>query len=229
MKLNVVSIKIKLHNKENKMAKSKKYEFTTEPIKFVTPMAKTHFFSIAEVGEYSGKFGGTLVFDVSQLDETIKYTVGRSSKPQKGKFGEVVKKLIETAIAEYQEDTGKKAQFADKFVPVKDKDQQEIDGVVGFKVQNQEKPQVVNKERQLIKDFSEKVGNGSSVKVAVYLKPYIMNGKIGVAAYFSTVLINNLISYGGNDLDMFDDDDFENTSDDFDDVEDDDEDIEEDF
>ena len=206
-----------------------KYEFKTQSIKFVTPMAKTLFFALADVGTYSGKFGGKLIFDESQLDDTIKYTVGKSSKAFKGKFSEVIKNLIIEAKEEYEASTKKKAKIVEKFIPVVDKDGNEVQGVVAFKAENKNQPQIVNKDRHLLKDFNEQVGNGSTVKVAVYVTPYIMNGKIGVAAYPSTVLIDNLVSYGGNDLDMFDDDDFENTSDDFDDVEDDDEDVEEDF
>lgn len=56
------------------------------------------------------------------------------------------------------------------------------------------------------------------MKAQLYLKPYTMQGKVGITAYLNTALLLDIKEYGSGS-DMFDDD-FDDTSVDMEDVED---------
>ena len=200
------------------MAKAKQYKFDTQPVVVTTPLAKTLFLSLAEVNEYTGNYGGKLIFTPEQLESTVKFKVGKG-KEQRGVFKDIIDNLIDEALTEYK-GTGKKAVKAEKFVEDTDADDNPT-GNYQLSCKNQDQPRIVNKDRTVEKDFDTLVGNGSEVKAQLYLKPYVMQGKVGITAYLQTVLLVDVIEYGDSG-DMFDDDDFDDTSVDMDDVEQDD-------
>ena len=182
------------------MAKAKQYQFTTQPVTVVTPEARTLFMCLAEENEYTNQYGGKLLFNEASLNTEVNW----KSKTGKGKspFREIVDGLIDEALAEYKA-TGKKAVRADKIQVNTDADGNETDD---FEVscKNQEQPRIVNRDKTVEKDFETLVGNGSTVKAQLYLKPYVMQGKVGVTAYLNSVQLLDIIEYG-NGGDMFDD------------------------
>jgi hypothetical protein len=184
----------------------------TQPISVVTPEAETLFLSLAEVNEYTGVYGGKLVFTPELLATPVKYKVGKG-KEQVKPFEDVINNMVDDALAEYTA-SGKKATKAPKIQPDKDKDGEET-GKFVISCKNQEQPRIVNSDRTVEKNFTTLVSNGSTIKAQLYLKAYVMNGKVGITAYLSTVLLVNVIEYGGSN-DMFDDDDFNNDAPSFD-------------
>lgn len=198
------------------MAKIKQYQFNTQAVTVVTPLAETLFMCLADVNEVSGNYGGKLIFTEEALNTKVKYKVGKG-KESVGIFIDIVNNVIEEAYQELVVD-GKRVSKADKIVPSIDKDGND-NGKYEMSVKNQDKPRILNTDRREEKDFDKLVGNGSTMKAQLYLKPYTMQGKVGVTAYLNTALLFNVIEYGASN-DMFDDDDFSATSDEFDDVED---------
>ena len=198
------------------MAKIKQYQFNTQAVTVVTPLAETLFMCLADVNEVSGTYGGKLIFTEEALNTKVKYKVGKG-KESVGIFKDIVDNVIEEAYQELVAD-GKRVSKADKIVPSIDKDGND-NGKYEMSVKNQDKPRILNTDRREEKDFDKLVGNGSTMKAQLYLKPYTMQGKVGVTAYLNTALLFNVIEYGASN-DMFDDDDFSATSDEFDDVED---------
>ena len=191
------------------MAKvAKQFNFTTQPITVVTPVAETLFMCLADVNEYTGKYGGKLVFDEDVINTPVKYKQGKG-KEGKAPFIDIINNLIAEALAEYKA-SGKKAVKADKIKPNTDADGNET-GKLEMSCNNQEQPRIVNRDKTVEKDYDVLVGNGSTIKAQLYLKPYVMQGKLGVTAYLNTVLLLDIIEFGGNN-DMFDDDDFDDTS-----------------
>ena len=207
------------------MAKIKQYQFNTQPITVVTPEAETLFMCLADVNEVSGTYGGKLVFSKEALNTNVKYKVGKG-KEQVGKFKDIVTNMLEEAYQEMVAD-GKKVSKEPKFKPNTDKDGNET-GKYEMSVKNQEQPRILNRDRTVEKDFSTLISNGSTMKAQLYLKPYTMQGKVGITAYLNTALLLNVIEYGSGG-DMFDDDDFEDTSSDFNDADDSDDSDNEDF
>jgi hypothetical protein len=198
------------------MAKIKQYQFNTQAVTVVTPLAETLFMCLADVNEVSGNYGGKLIFTEEALNSKVKYRVGKG-KESVGIFKDIVDNVIEEAYQELVAD-GKRVSKADKIVPSIDKDGND-NGKYEMSVKNQDKPRILNTDRREEKDFDKLVGNGSTMKAQLYLKPYTMQGKVGVTAYLNTALLFNVIEYGASN-DMFDDDDFSATSDEFDDIED---------
>ena len=198
------------------MAKIKQYQFNTQAVTVVTPLAETLFMCLADVNEVSGNYGGKLIFTEEALNSKVKYKVGKG-KELVGTFKDIVDNVIEEAYQELVAD-GKRVSKADKIVPSIDKDGNDS-GKYEMSVKNQDKPRILNTDRREEKDFDKLVGNGSTMKAQLYLKPYTMQGKVGVTAYLNTALLFNVIEYGASN-DMFDDDDFSATSDEFDDIED---------
>jgi hypothetical protein len=198
------------------MAKIKQYQFNTQAVTVVTPLAETLFMCLADVNEVSGTYGGKLIFTEEALNTKVKYKVGKG-KESVGIFKDIVDNVIEEAYQELVAD-GKRVSKADKIVPSIDKDGND-NGKYEMSVKNQDKPRILNTDRREEKDFDKLVGNGSTMKAQLYLKPYTMQGKVGVTAYLNTALLFNVIEYGASN-DMFDDDDFSATSDEFDDIED---------
>ena len=198
------------------MAKIKQYQFNTQAVTVVTPLAETLFMCLADVNEVSGTYGGKLIFTEEALNTKVKYKIGKG-KESEGIFKDIVDNVIEEAYQELVAD-GKRVSKADKIVPSIDKDGND-NGKYEMSVKNQDKPRILNTDRREEKDFDKLVGNGSTMKAQLYLKPYTMQGKVGVTAYLNTALLFNVIEYGASN-DMFDDDDFSATSDEFDDVED---------
>ena len=195
------------------MAKAKQYQFSTEAVTVVTPVAETLFMCLATPNEYTDTYGGTLLFKEDALNTTVKFKAGKG-KEARGKFQDIVDNLVSEAVKEYKAG-GKKCVKVDKLVPHTDQDDNETE-YYELKCKNQEQPRILNKDRTVEKDFTTQVGNGSTMKAQLYLKPYVMQGKVGVTAYLSTALLLDVIEYGNNDL--FDDDDFDDTSVDMDDV-----------
>ena len=187
------------------MAKAPQFQFKTEAVTVVTPLAETLFMCLAEPNEYTGTFGGKLIFTEDDLDTVVKYRVGKG-KEERATFREVFDNVINSALEEYKA-TGKKAVRADKIKPNTDADGNDT-GKYEVSVKNMEKPRIINKDRTVEKDFDKLLSNGSTLKAQLYLKPYVMQGKVGVTAYLNTVLLDNVIEYGGNS-DMFDEDDFD--------------------
>lgn len=198
------------------MAKIKQYQFNTQAVTVVTPLAETLFMCLADVNEVSGTYGGKLIFTEEALNTKVKYKVGKD-KESVGIFKDIVDNVIEEAYQELVAD-GKRVSKADKIVPSVDKDGNDT-GKYEMSVKNQDKPRILNTDRTEDKDFQKLVANGSTMKAQLYLKPYTMQGKVGVTAYLNTALLFNVIEYGAAN-DMFDDDDFSATSDEFDDIED---------
>lgn len=189
----------------------KGYNFKTAAIKVATPEAKTLFMCLAEVNEYTGKYGGKLIFTPEQINTEVGFTQVGSAKAKKP-FGQVVNDLLDEAYTEYTTDTGKKAKKVAKIVPATDADGNET-GNFELGCTNQAQPKIMNPDRTVEKDYQVLVGNGSTVKASLYLKPYVMQGKVGVTAYLNGVLLLDIIEFGGGD-DLFDDDDFASESDD---------------
>lgn len=200
------------------MAKAKiaQYQFNTEPVVVVTPEAETLFMCLADVNEVSGCYGGKLVFTKNALNTTVKFKKGKG-KEEKGTFKDIINDMLDSAYNEMIE-AGKKVTKAPKIVANTDKDG-EPTGKFELSCKNQEQPKVINKDRTVEKDFSTLLSNGSTMKAQLYLKPYTMQGKVGITAYLNTALLLNVIEYGASN-DMFDDDDFDDTSVDMEDVED---------
>lgn len=189
------------------MAKAKQYQFKTQPVTVVTPKATTLFMCLAEVNEYTGDFGGKLVFNDEALETNVKYKVGKG-KETTAPFQTIVDNLIDEALSEYQA-TSKKARRADKLQANKDIDGEET-GKLELSCKNQKQPRIINADKTVEKDFETLIGNGSTVKAKLYLKPYVMQGKVGVTAYLNSIQLLDIIEYGNND-DMFDDEDFESS------------------
>lgn len=190
------------------MAKVAQYNFKTEAITIVTPVAETLFMCLAEVNEYTGQYGGKLIFTEDDLNKTVKYKVGKG-KETKGVFKDIINGMIDDALAEYK-DSGKKAVKANKIANHTDQDGNDT-GKYELSCKNQDQPRIINKDRTVEKDFDVLVGNGSTMKAQLYLKPYVMQGKVGITAYLNTALLLDVIEYGSGG-DMFDDDDFDDTS-----------------
>ena len=190
------------------MAKVAQYNFKTEAITIVTPVAETLFMCLAEVNEYTGQYGGKLIFTEDDLNKTVKYKVGKG-KETKGVFKDIINGMIDDALDEYK-DSGKKAVKANKIANHTDQDGNDT-GKYELSCKNQDQPRIINKDRTVEKDFDVLVGNGSTMKAQLYLKPYVMQGKVGITAYLNTALLLDVIEYGGGN-DMFDDDDFDDTS-----------------
>lgn len=186
------------------------FEFSMTPVSVVTPLATTHFICLAEENEVSGNFGGTLLFTDADLDQEVTFKEwGKDGDKWTEGFFDGVDSLIEEALEEYNVAHKKPAQRADKFKVHSLEDGTETE-LWEFSIKNKDQPKVVDKYKQRIKDFDELVGNGSTIKVQVNLKPYFMQGKVGVTAYFDYVLIKEIKEYGGGGGgNPFDDDDFE--------------------
>ena len=187
------------------MAKAPQFQFKTEAVTVVTPLAETLFMCLAEPNEYTGNYGGKLVFTEDDLSTVVKYKAGKG-KEDKATFREVIDNIIDNALEEYKA-SGKKAVRADKIQHNTDADGNDT-GKYEVSVKNMEKPRILNKDRTVEANFDKLISNGSTLKAQLYLKPYVMQGKVGVTAYLNTVLLDNIIEYGGNS-DMFDDDDFD--------------------
>ena len=197
------------------MAKAKiaQYQFNTEPVVVVTPEAETLFMCLADVNEVSGCYGGKLVFTKSALNSQVKFKKGKG-KEDKGVFKDIINGMLDEAYNELVS-AGKKVTKADKITVNTDKDGIPT-GNFEMSCKNQEKPKIINKDRTVEKDFTTLLSNGSTMKAQLYLKPYTMQGKVGITAYLNTALLLDIKEYGSGS-DMFDDDDFDDTSADFDD------------
>lgn len=183
----------------------KGYNFTTPAVKVVTPEAKTLFMSLAEVNEYTGNYGGKLVFTPEQLEQEVSYTSIGSPK-DKAPFKDVLNDLVDAAFKEYITESGKKATKVYKVAPSKDAEGED-NGLFEVATKNQQQPRIQNTDKTVEKDYSTLVANGSTIKASLYLKPYVMQGKVGITAYLNGVLLIDVIEYGAKD-DMFDDEDF---------------------
>ena len=197
------------------MAKAKiaQYQFNTEPVVVVTPEAETLFMCLADVNEVSGCYGGKLVFTRNALNSQVKFKKGKG-KEEKGTFKDIINDMLDEAYNELVS-AGKKVTKADKITVNTDKDGVST-GNFEMSCKNQEKPKIINKDRTVEKDFTTLLSNGSTMKAQLYLKPYTMQGKVGITAYLNTALLLDIKEYGSGS-DMFDDDDFDDTSADFDD------------
>lgn len=189
----------------------KGYNFTTNPMTVVTPMARTLFMCLAEANEYTGKFGGKLVFTPEQLEQQVSVKENGGAKG-KMPFAEAINKLLDSAYDEYTKETGKKATKVSKINVHNDADGNPTSDFE-LSCGNQEQPKILDRDKAVLRDYDTLVGNGSTLKAQLYLKPYVMQGKVGVTAYLNTVLLGDIIEYGGNDDDMFDDADTEDTLD----------------
>ena len=183
----------------------KGYNFKTSAVKVTTPEATTLFMCLAEVNEFTGKFGGKLIFTPEALEQEVNYQVIGESRGKKA-FKDVFNDLLEAAYLEYVQDSGKKAAKVAKIRESKDAEGNE-NGLFELSCGNLEKPTIQNTDRTVEKDYSTLIANGSTMKANLYLKPYIMNGKLGITAYLNGVLLINVIEFGGGDV-MFDDEDF---------------------
>lgn len=197
------------------MAKAKiaQYQFNTEPVVVVTPEAETLFMCLADVNEVSGCYGGKLVFTRNALNSQVKFKKGKG-KEEKGIFKDIINDMLDEAYNELVS-AGKKVTKADKITVNTDKDGIPT-GNFEMSCKNQEKPKIINKDRTVEKDFTTLLSNGSTMKAQLYLKPYTMQSKVGITAYLNTALLLDIKEYGSGS-DMFDDDDFDDTSADFDD------------
>lgn len=184
------------------MAKVKGFEFSTQAVKVVTPIAETLFMCIAEPNEYTEAYGGKLLFTEEQLDKEVTYTVGKSSTKMKAPFRSIIDDIIDEALKEVKTAT-KKGTREDKIKVHQDKEGNDTDK---FEIacKNKDKPRVVDIKGNLMEDFEALIGNGSKVKAQLYLKPYTMQGKVGVTAYLNSLQIIDLIEYGNSDS-MFED------------------------
>ncbi len=198
------------------MAKAKiaQYQFNTEPVVVVTPEAETLFMCLADVNEVSGCYGGKLVFTKNALNSQVKFKKGKG-KEEKGTFKDIINDMLDEAYNELVS-AGKKVTKADKITVNTDKDGIST-GKFEMSCKNQEKPKIINKDRTVEKDFTTLISNGSTMKAQLYLKPYTMQGKVGITAYLNTALLLDIKEYGSGS-DMFDDDDFDDKSADFDDT-----------
>lgn len=196
------------------MAKAKiaQYQFNTEPVVVVTPEAETLFMCLADVNEVSGCYGGKLVFTRNALNSQVKFKKGKG-KEEKGVFKDIINGMLDEAYNELVS-AGKKVTKADKITVNTDKDGIPT-GNFEMSCKNQEKPKIINKDRTVEKDFTTLLSNGSTMKAQLYLKPYTMQGKVGITAYLNTALLLDIKEYGSGS-DMFDDDDFDDASADFD-------------
>jgi len=196
------------------MAKPKQYQFTTQPRVVVTPIAETLFMSLAEINEISGVFGGKLLFTNEALDTTVKVKIGKG-KETRSTFRDVIDGMLDEAYQELTND-GKKVTKAEK---IKENIDREGNGTGKYEmtIKNMEQPRILNKDRTVDANFTTKISNGSTMKAQLYLKPYTMQGKVGITAYVNTALLLDVIEYSSGD--MFDEDDFDGTSVGFDDVE----------
>jgi len=194
-----------------------KYKFEKLPQEVVTPDAKTLFMSLAEVNEVTGNYGGTLIFDKSQMKQEVTFKEWRTNNKEKKGFQQGIDDLIDAYLEEYNAQAKKKAVRADKVKIHCDKDGKELTDKVELSCKNKEQPNVVDHDRTKLPNFDKLVGNGSTVKCQLNLVPYVMQGKVGVTAYLSYVLLKDLIEYdgsgGGN---PFDDDDFDEDAPNFD-------------
>ena len=181
--------------------KFKGYTFTTEAITVVTPVAETLFMCLAEPNDYTNKFGGKLLFTEEALNSEVKFKVGKG-KPQGGTFKDIINDLLDRAYDEYV-GTGKKATKVDKLKENTDADDNPT-GKTEISVGNQEQPRIVNADKTVNNDFDILVGNGSKIKAQLYLRPYVMQGKVGITAYLNSVQLIDIIEYGSGG-DMFDD------------------------
>ncbi len=169
---------------------------------------------LADVNEVSGYYGGKLVFTKNALNSQVKFKKGKG-KEEKGTFKDIINDMLDEAYNELVS-TGKKVTKADKIIINTDKDGVPT-GKFEMSCKNQEKPKIINKDRTVEKDFTTLLSNGSTMKAQLYLKPYTMQGKVGITAYLNTALLLDIKEYGSGS-DMFDDDDFDDTSADFDDT-----------
>ncbi len=200
------------------MAKAKiaQYQFNTEPVVVVTPEAETLFMCLADVNEVSGCYGGKLVFTKNALNSQVKFKKGKGKgKEEKGTFKDIINDMLDEAYNELVS-AGKKVTKADKITINTDKDGVPT-GKFEMSCKNQEKPKIINKDRTVEKDFTTLLSNGSTMKAQLYLKPYTMQGKVGITAYLNTALLLDIKEYDSGS-DMFDDDDFDDTSAGFDDT-----------
>lgn len=187
------------------MAKIKQYQFNTQPRVVVTPEAETLFMCLAEINEVSGNYGGKLVFTEKALNSTVKVKVGKG-KETRGTFKDIINDMLDEAYKELKDD-GKKVIKAEKLQENTDRDGNPT-GKYEMSVKNMEQPRILNTDRTVEKDFNTLLSNGSTMKAQLYLKPYTMQGKVGITAYLNTALLLNVIEYGSGG-DMFDDDDFD--------------------
>jgi len=195
---------------KGKQMAAKGYNFNTNPVTVVTPEAKTLFMCLAEVNEYTGKFGGKLVFTPEQLNQEVSFKENGGAKGRKA-FGAIVSELLDNAYNEYTTDTGKKATKVSKIQDGTNADG-DADGTSVISTANQNQPDILDSSKKVIKDYDVLVGNGSTVVAQLYLKPYVMQGKVGVTAYLNKVVLKDIIEFGGSD-DLFDDDTFESDDD----------------
>ena len=195
------------------------YQFEMLPVVVVTPLALTHFMCLAEINEVTGKFGGSLLFTDEDLDQEVNFKEWTTKEKWKDGFFEGVDAMINEALEEYNSNNKKQATRADKFLTHFDKEDNETD-LWEFKIKNNDQPKIVDKHKQRIPEFDELIGNGSQVKVQVNLKPYFMQGKVGVTAYVDYVLIKEIVEYGGGAGGIpFDDDDFDDDANEIDEPE----------
>ena len=184
----------------------KGYQFNTKAVTVVTPEAATLFMCLATPNDYTGKFGGKLVFTPEALEQEVAYQPQGAPKG-KASFASVISSLLDSAYSEYVQDTGKKAVKVAKVVSGTDKNGED-DGTFVISVANQEQPKILDKTKTRLEGYDKLISNGSTLKAQLFLKPYVMSGKVGVTAYLNTVLLGDIIEYGANQ-DLFDDDDFD--------------------
>ena len=188
-----------------------KYKFETIPQTVVTPDAKTLWMCLAEPGEITGSYGGSLIISDDDVNNEVTFKEWKTNKKVKKGFMDGVNDLIDKALEEYNSNpkTKKKAVRADKIKVATDKDGNETNDFE-ISCKNKDQPKVVDHDRTRIPDFDKLVGNGSTVKAQISLVPYVMQNKVGVTAYVDYVLLKDLIEYGGGSNDNpFDDDDFD--------------------
>lgn len=188
----------------------KGYQFNTKSVTVVTPEASTLFMCLASPNDYTGKFGGKLVFTPEALEQEVSYQPQGGPKG-KASFESIINNLLDSAHSEYVQDTGKKAAKVPKIVEGTDKNGSD-DGTFVMSVANQEQPKILDKNKTKLEGYDTLISNGSTMKAQLFLKPYVMSGKVGVTAYLNTVLLGDIIEYGASQ-DLFDDDDFDTTED----------------
>lgn len=185
------------------------YQFPkTMTTRVVTPEAKTLFMCLADVNEYTGAYGGKLVFTKEQLDTEVAYQTAGGKRERKA-FGDIINDTLEEAYSYYVQDTGKaNAKKVEKFLDGADKDGNP-DGTLVMSAKNSEQPKIQNTDRTFEENYDKLVGNGSTIKANLNLKPYVApNGQeVGITAYLNGVLLVDIIEYG-SEGDLFDDDDF---------------------
>lgn len=177
------------------MAIKRQYTFDIKGIKVTTPVAETLFMCLKDVNEYTGKYGGKLVFDESALNARVPVTVNKVTVTQG--FKETIDDLLADALNEYQKNTGKKATAVSLFKENKDKEGNDT-GKLEFTAKSFEPTIVVTADKVKIPQTQiPLLSNGSTVKMQLNIVPYFMNGNVGLTCYINAVQLLNVIEYGG--------------------------------